>query len=54
MKKIKEFIKRAKRAWELSKRVRIIKNGATGVEEIWMETSKEYNHGICESLHRIA
>jgi len=54
MKTIKELIRRIKRCWILSRKIRLIKNEATGIEEVWMETSKEYNHGICCSLHRIA
>jgi len=54
MRKIKELIERIKRCWVLSRKIRLIKNGATDVEEVWIETSTEYNHGICCSLHRIA
>jgi hypothetical protein len=51
---MKEFFTRIKRAWELSKRIRIIKNGATGTDEVWFETTKEANREICASLYRIA
>jgi hypothetical protein len=54
MDRIKEFYQRVKKCWELSKRVRLITNSATEVEEIWIETDKEYNRGICQALHRIA
>ena len=53
MNKIKKFYQRVKTCWELSKRIRLIINGATGTEEIWCETDKEANRGTCSSYHRI-
>ena len=53
MRRIKEFIARIRRAWALADRIRIIKNGATNIDEVWVETSKEANRGICSSLYRI-
>jgi hypothetical protein len=52
--RIKEFIEKIKRCWALVERTRIIKNEATGVSEVWYDTSKEVNRGICSSFHRIA
>ena len=54
MEKIKKFIRRMKRAWSLANRIRIIKNGATNTEEIWIEVSRKANKGICSSYYRIA
>jgi len=54
MNKIKSFVLKVKRCLILIDRVRIIKNHATGAEEVWIVTSKEGNRNICESLTRIA
>jgi len=53
MKRIGVFIERVKRAWILANRIKIIRNGATDRDEVWFETGKEANRGICSSFYRL-
>ena len=54
MRKLKKFIDRLKRAWDLAKKIKIIRNNATGIDEIWFDRTKKANRGICSSYCRIA
>lgn len=54
MNRFKELIERIRRCWSLAERVRIIRNTATNTDEVWFETSKEVNRGICSSFYRLA
>lgn len=42
IKRIKTFIRKFKNAWVISKEIQIIKNGATGENEVWCKTNEEY------------
>ena len=53
MKKIKEFIKKIKTAWELTGRIEIMKNYTTGVEEVWMRMKDQTGRKDFQCLYRV-
>jgi|GEM_PF-2715212 len=54
MKKLKGFINRLRKTWFLARRIRIVRNYMLEVDEIWCETTKEANRGICAGYCTIA